>query len=134
MSALTIDSVITIPTAARARPRHPAAVPMRAAAAAPSSAAGRLRLTRRGRLVITLTVAVLLAALAVVSARAAWATSTAQPPATASLTVLPGQTLWEIAGASTVGDPRDAVIEIRELNGMPDSQVFAGQVLRVPTG
>lgn len=131
MSALTIDSISTVPTARRTRSRHLVAVEAPAATAAP---AGSLRLTRRGRLAVTLTVALLLAVVAVVGARAAWATTATQPPATQSVTVLPGQTLWEIAGASTAGDPRDAVIEIRELNGLPDSQVFAGQVLLVPAG
>jgi hypothetical protein len=130
MSALTIDSVITVPTAGRDRSRHLVAVP--APVAAPSQ--GSLRLTRRGRLAITLVVALLLAVVAVVGARAAWATPSVQTPATQTVTVLPGQTLWEIAGASAAGDPRDAVIEIRELNGLPDSQVYAGQVLLVPAG
>lgn len=133
MSALTIDSVITVPTAGRTRSRHLVAVPARVAAAAPSPAAGQLHLTRRGRLVITLTVTLLLALGTVLGARAAWATPSAQAPATRSVTVLPGQTLWQIAGATTAGDPRDAVIEIRELNDLPDSQVFAGQILLVPT-
>jgi len=131
MSALTIDSVITVPTGRRARSPHLVVAPATARSDVAPGAA-HLRLTRRGRLVITLTVAVLLAVVAVVGARAAWAASPAQAPATQSVTVLPGQTLWEIADASTAGDPRDAVIEIRELNGLPDSQVFAGQVLLVP--
>jgi len=131
MSALTIDSVITVPAAGRARSRHLVAAPVSAARAV-APVARPLRLTRRGRLVITLTVAVLLAVVAVLGARAAWAAGPAQAPATQSITVLPGQTLWEIAGASSAGDPRDAVIEIRELNGLPDSQVFAGQVLLLP--
>ncbi len=136
MSALTIDSVITVPTAGPARSRHLVAVP---AAARPSEPpVGHLRLTRRGRLAITLVVAVLLAAVAVVGARAAWAAPASAPasaPATATVTVLPGQTLWQIAGSAAPGsDPRDAILEIRELNGLTGSQVFAGQVLTVPAG
>lgn len=132
MSALTIDSVITVPTAGRARSRHLVVVPAAARLSAPS--VGHLRLTRRGRLAITLVVAVLLAAVAVVGARAAWAAPTSAP-ATATVTVLPGQTLWQIASSSAPGaDPRDAIIEIRELNGLTGSQVFAGQVLTVPAG
>jgi LysM repeat protein len=49
------------------------------------------------------------------------------------VTVLPGQTLWEIAATSVPGaDPRDVVLEIRELNGLTDSRIFAGQELLVP--
>ena len=130
MSALTIDSIITVPTAGRARTRHLAVVPVPVGV----EPAGALRLTRRGRLAITLVVAVLLAAVAVVGARTAWASAPSSAPVTQSVTVLPGQTLWEIASTTTEGDPRDAIIEIRELNGLPDSQVFAGQVLSVPVG
>ena len=135
MSASTIDHVITVPRAGAARSRRLVAVPAAARPSAP--AVGHLRLTRRGRLTITLAVtvvvAVLLAAVAVTGARAAWAAPTSTP-ATATVTVLPGQTLWQIAGSTAPGDPRDAIIEIRRLNGLPDSQVFAGQVLTVPAG
>lgn len=136
MSALTIDSVITVPTAGRARSRHLVMVPVAARPSRP--AVGHLRLTRRGRLAITLVVAVLLAAVAVVGARAVWAapaTTLTAAPTAATVTVLPGQTMWQIASSAAPGsDPRDAIIEIRELNGLPDSQVFAGQVLTVPAG
>ena len=132
MSALTIDSVITVPTAGRARSRHLTVVAV-PAGVAPT---GTLHLTRRGRLVITVVVAVLLAAVAVIGARAAWASASASTVSgqTQQVTVLPGQTLWGIASTTTDGDPRDAIIEIRELNGLPDSQVFAGQVLQIPAG
>lgn len=132
MSALTIDTIITAPAAGRAR-RHLVAAPAPAHDLRVAGQGGALQLTRRGRFVLTLTVALLLAAVAVVGARA-WASAPSSAPAAETVTVLPGQTLWQIAGATTAGDPRDAIIEIRELNGLPDSQVFAGQVLLVPAG
>lgn len=134
MSALTIDTLV--PTLPPRRTRHLVAVPVRStgarAAVAPDST---LRLTRRGRLLVTLLCSALVLAVAVVGARVAWADTSAAAPATTQVTVLPGQTLWEIAStADPSADPRDAVIEVRDLNGLPDSQVFAGQVLTVPAG
>ncbi len=134
MSALTIDTLV--PALPPRRTRHLVAVPARStgarAAVAPDSA---LRLTRRGRLLVTLLCSALVLVVAVIGARVAWADSSAAAPATTQVTVLPGQTLWEIAStADPSADPRDAVIEVRDLNGLPDSQVFAGQVLTVPAG
>lgn len=134
MSALTIDTVV--PALPPRRTRHLVAVPTTARGGRTVDApATPLRLTRRGRLLVTLLCSAVVLAVAVVGARVAWADSSAAAPATTQVTVLPGQTLWEIAStADPSADPRDAVIEIRDLNGLPDSQVFAGQVLTVPAG
>lgn len=104
-----------------------------------------LSITRRGRAVLTLSVAgVLLIGLALLSApvlrsagsqvlAAQWRGSVAQQ--TTTVAVLPGQNLWQIAQQRMPGsDPRDAVIQIRELNGLTTSEVRAGQVLKVPVG
>lgn len=49
------------------------------------------------------------------------------------VTVAPGDTLWEIAEQSAPhSDPRDLVVRIRELNGLADSGLQAGQRLAVP--
>jgi predicted small integral membrane protein len=98
----------------------------------------RLRITRRGRLLLTCLVAAVIGIGLVLAVRAtvAQAGSGSAPAWQAEVqqvTVLPGQTLWEIAATSVPGaDPRDVVLEIRELNGLTDSRIFAGQELLVP--
>lgn len=100
-----------------------------------------LRLTRRGRLTVTALVIVAVTA-AVLTAIAAGGGSTFAVGSTTSATeplrevlVLPGETLWSIAGeVDPKADRRDVILEIRDLNGMQSSQVLAGQTLLVPTG
>ena len=94
-----------------------------------------LRLTRRGRLAVTLTMASLLAAAGLVGASTALAGTTAgEPVAVSQVTVHPGQTLWEIAAAAAAPgeDVRDVIIKISELSGLSSSTVYAGQELTVP--
>lgn len=45
-----------------------------------------------------------------------------------------GTTLWEIARARVgpEGDPRPYIQEIRELNGLPTSELLVGQTLLLP--
>ena len=93
-----------------------------------------VRLTRRGRLLATLTVA----AVAVVAfVLAGLGPACAGTPATAGqtrvVTVAPGQTLWQIAGQVAPGrDPRDVVAQITALNHLRADQLAAGQELLVP--
>jgi hypothetical protein len=100
------------------------------AAAAP--AAG-LRITRRGRLAVTLLVATVLAIAGGTSATRAAAGSEAPRPVDTVL-VMPGDTLWSIAGAvaGPGEDVRDVIAEIVDVNDLPTSAVFAGQELTVP--
>lgn len=57
----------------------------------------------------------------------------AQPVATTSITVAPGDTLWSIAARRYPNaDPRQKVFEIEQLNGLPGPAIDAGQRLRVP--
>jgi hypothetical protein len=93
-----------------------------------------LRITRRGRLSITLAFAVVLAALGVGGGSQALAGSETQPVPVHSVTVLPGDTLWSIAqqGTAPGEDVRDVIAEIVELNGLEGSAVYAGQRLTVP--
>lgn len=98
----------------------------------------RLRITRRGRLVVT-ALAVLLAVALVVTAyalRSAPASAVVRPvQPVEQITVLPGQTLWGIAAPrAAAGDVRDVIAQIRELNGLTDSRILAGQELLVPKG
>jgi len=100
----------------------------------PTRAAGlaspSLRLTRLGRLVVTLLVAAAVALLGVgLAGQLATAGSAPRP-----VTVVSGDTLSEIAARELPGLPiRDAVIEIQLANGLSSSQLHAGQTLLVPT-
>jgi LysM domain-containing protein len=107
-------------------------------------APARVRLTRRGRLSLTLATLSIIA-LAVVGFGAAPASppqvgvpsspvhaSPARSGETA-LTVRPGDTLWSIARRVAPGvDPRVAVQRITERNGLRSSAVLAGQRLILP--
>ncbi|HEU4676057.1 MAG TPA: LysM peptidoglycan-binding domain-containing protein [Motilibacteraceae bacterium] len=137
MSSTTIATPFTRP-AVRAgvrvseriseRPARGAARPARRSVRRP------VRLTRRGRLLATLTVA----AIAVVAfVLAGLGPAGAGTPATAGqtrvVTVAPGQTLWQIAGQIAPGrDPRDVVAQIAALNHLRADQLAAGQELLVP--
>lgn len=46
--------------------------------------------------------------------------------------VRPGDTLWSIATHHVGGDPREAVWEIREVNGLTTSSIRVGQTLVLP--
>jgi LysM domain len=97
-----------------------------------SATAARVRLTRRGRVVVMvffLLVAGLGLALAATASRAA-------DPAgdTPTAVVLPGDTLWSIAERYVPSrDPVTAVEDIRRLNGLDDYTIHPGQHVIVPT-
>jgi LysM domain len=100
-----------------------------------------LCLTRRGRLVLRsggllLLVGLLVGAVALtllVASRPAQAGTAASIPPMRYHLVLPGETLWSIAGALVPGgDPRDAIVEIERLNRLPGSGVVVGQRLALP--
>jgi hypothetical protein len=98
--------------------------------AAPASA---LRLTRRGRLVIT----GLLAGVAILASMFLGGVSLAgtdsAPVPTRYVTVAPGQTLWAIAGeVAPNADRRDTVAQIQELNALRSVNLQAGQTIAVP--
>jgi len=93
-----------------------------------------LRLTRRGRIVVSA-----LAALGIVGsvlvAGTAVATDPEPPIEVATVTIAPGETLWHHAqDVPTTGqDLRDVVDTIMEINGLSTSQLQAGQQLLIPT-
>lgn len=95
-----------------------------------------LRLTRRGRLAVTLLVAMAALLVGLLGARTALAAtsgSTVGSTAVEQVTVLPGDTLWSIAqevGAS--GDVRDRIAQIRSLNDLETSSLAVGQQLIIP--
>ena len=88
------------------------------------------RLTRRGRLVITLATAVTVATLAVVHAPFVEGAALRVDHAT---TVSAGQTLSEVDGTQLPRLPiHDAVALIQLANGLNTFQVHSGQVLLIP--
>jgi hypothetical protein len=104
-------------------------------------AAGPWRLTRRGRVAVVL--AAVLAALAVLSilqvAAAGQSTSANQVTLVAAqqqsetVVVRSGDTLWAIATREMPNrDPREAVVALREANGIAGGEIAAGQRLHLP--
>ena len=112
----------------------------RTQATRPETANPPLRLTRRGRVVVAVFTALVLAALSLVIASAAQATnhpvsSRAAQQGLAQVTVHPGQSLWSVAeSADPAADTRVVIQQIIELNGLTGNVVFAGQRLWVPRG
>jgi len=97
-----------------------------------------IRLTTRGRLLLV--ASGLIVALSLLSATSALgsgdgAGSTAsQPVSYEEITVLPGETLWSIAGeVAPEANRADVVAAIVDLNGLNGSALHSGQRLRVPT-
>lgn len=123
----------SVPAAARLRVVQPG----ERAAGAPADVQSPLRLTRRGRLVMRFGVS-LLAMLVVIGGvlllnRTAEAGSTAHPLAVTYRVILPGETLWRIAGEVAPGvDRRETVARIVELNALSSAEVFSGQRIAVP--
>jgi len=103
-----------------------------------------VRLTRRGRIVVTILMTaacLLLTALAwmAVAARAQAADGGLPPGAVyrnlTSVVVRPGQTLWSIASqAEPAADPRAVVQQIIDLNALSGISIEPGQRLLVPRG
>jgi hypothetical protein len=110
-----------------------AAVPVAEAAVAPRT---RLRITRRGRLVLTALVATPLAlgaGLVALNGGAAVASKDASGTAFEYVTVSSGQSLWDLAEEiAPSADPRDVIASVVDLNRLPTSDVAAGQQLAVP--
>lgn len=97
-----------------------------------------VRLTRRGRIVVVITVALVLLVGYWVSARhRAHATSggeRAPVPASRSVVVGPHDTLWDIAVRARPGvDPRITVQRMIDLNALPSAIVNPGQRLYIPS-
>jgi hypothetical protein len=128
MSTVTVSAGLSVPRARGTR-RVPAAA---TAPAAP------LRLTRRGRLLLTLVAVVTLVAAGVLAAGGPPATAGTEPGAAVTaerVTVRPGDTLWAIAEREAPGvDPRETVAAILDLNALESSAVQAGSVLLLPAG
>jgi LysM repeat protein len=102
----------------------------------PTNVPTHLRITRRGRLVLTL--AVVVAALALIAGflltgGSAVATSSAGNVHFDHVTVAAGETLWQVAeGVAPGSDPRDVISDIVKLNDLSSTQVMPGQSLAIP--
>ena len=110
--------VVSVPAATRRpAPAHPVSV----------------RLTARGRAVVTGLLVVMAVAALLLTASVSGAGTSSTPVPVRQVTVEPGQTLWEIAGnVAPDADRRDTVATILELNALPGSSVQAGQQIAVP--
>jgi nucleoid-associated protein YgaU len=136
------EPVRTTPAATPAPPQpaiapQPAAAPRQPAVTRPAPTP--VRLTRRGRLVITGMAVLLVAAVSVGLAGAAQAlghSATPARPGTPAITkveVRPGQSLWTLAEAyDPNADTRQVIQEILQLNSLSTDQVQPGQVLWMP--
>jgi LysM repeat protein len=99
-----------------------------------------LRLTRRGRVVVAVASAIVVAVVSLIVAGAVQATSHPLPPRVAQqnisrVVVRPGQSLWSVAeSADPHADTRLVVQQIIELNGLTGDTVAVGQQLWVPRG
>ncbi|MBX3091571.1 MAG: LysM peptidoglycan-binding domain-containing protein [Cryobacterium sp.] len=96
----------------------------------------RLRLTRRGRAVLSVLVAgfVLVLALALsLNGGMATATSELSSGSFHYVTVEAGQSLWQLAETIAPGaDPRDVISDIVHLNQLQSSVVHPGERLAIP--
>jgi nucleoid-associated protein YgaU len=131
MAAITISA-----PAVRTRPARPAA-----ARPAPRVPAAPVRLTRRGRrllrtVVVSFALLVTLLVASVTALPALQAGTEAAVPATTTVVVQPGQTMWELARDAVPGaDPRETIQRIASLNslsGADASIVYPGQELVIP--
>ncbi len=119
----------------RQAPARPAAMP---AAEAPSVArsAGKIRLTRRGRVVFTSLAAAPLIAIAAyvgITAMPAVATSSSSAVVFEYATIESGQSLWQLASSiAPDADPRDVIADLMRLNQLDSSTVSPGQRLAIP--
>lgn len=97
-----------------------------------------IKLTRRGRLVLsTLSFATMLAISLVslfgIATSSANASNEETNSTTTQIVVAPGETLWTIAArVNPEIDPRAVIEQIMDLNVINGSNVYAGQVLLVP--
>ena len=96
--------------------------------------AGEVRLTRRGRLLVTMVLTALVLVAFLAAGGASMATREAGDPAPIrTVEVERGQTLWAIASdIAEPGEVRDMVYTIQRLNSLPDATLTEGQLIAVP--
>lgn len=105
-------------------------------ATAARTPAPRLRITARGRAVLTgITALPVVAGVALLALNGGGAIATDSAPAEPlqSITVLAGQSLWELAEElAPQADPREVVADLVSLNTLVSAEVRPGQQLDVP--
>ncbi len=125
-------------------PAFERATPLRLVEVAPSvgtHSAGKtitgehIRLTRRGRLALLVAaVLCMLLGFSLGDTLSFTAGTTSAPPASHSIVVQPGQTLWGIATqVAPHADPRATIQQIIVLNHLPSTGLQAGETLSVPS-
>jgi hypothetical protein len=109
---------------------------VRSAAATPAGARTRLRLTRRGRVVLTALAALpilIIVALAVLNGGQASAGNTQSHAHFETVTIEPGETLWQLAQEQAPNaDPRDFIQDVVDLNALEGSSLQAGERIAIP--
>ncbi len=120
-------------------PVHSGPVVPAAGRATGAAASHRLRLTRRGRIVLAVLAVLVVCGLFVAGASAARASGPASAHggqgAAERVVVQPGDTLWSIAqSAAPNADARTIVQEILQANRLTTASITAGQRLWVPRG
>ena len=114
----------------------PAFAPIALAPRAASTSGSHLRITRRGKIVITTLLAVpaaLLIGSFAFSAAPAEATLASTTSDFSYVTVQDGESLWAVAErVAPQADPRDVIADIERLNGVESSAVAPGQSLAIP--
>lgn len=96
----------------------------------------RLRLTRRGRAVLTLLIAIPLAVGGAVAGIGAVGAAAGTHSGTASfdyVTVQAGESLWQLAqSVAPQADPRDVIADIQGLNNLSSGDIQPGQRIAIP--
>lgn len=107
------------------------------AASSRAAASPRLRLTKRGRGVLTfLAAAPLVIAAFVFALNGGGATASLEGSNVAFeyVTVESGQTMWQLAEElAPQSDPRDVIAQIVQFNQLDGADVYAGQELAIPS-
>lgn len=119
------------PGAVRARSRRRVATRASADVLCVRAAPRKLHLTRRGKVLALVVVAI--AVYAAFGLGRASAGAAPVPTHAASVVVQPGDSLWTIAVRALPGsDPRDVVGELRSINHLSSADLVVGQRLRLP--
>ena len=102
----------------------------------PVLATGKLRLTKRGRGVLTFLAAtplVIAAFLFALNGGGATASLEGSTVPFEYVTVEPGQSLWQLAeDIAPQSDPREVIAQFVQLNQLESADVYAGQELAIP--
>jgi LysM domain len=129
MSAAVAWDLSTAPVRVPARPARPRLVLVPTGDVLPAEPARHVRLTRAGRLAITLTMAIAAAVLAL----SMFGGGSAAPAIDHATTVEQGQTLSQIAAEQLPQLPvAEAVAQLQLANNLPSAHVHAGQSLVIP--